>query len=569
MLSKMVDKLEELSSSKGWNDFESISYNRRQLLALITAIGLAYLITTPPIYRYALSNQTAYLPVVKNILDPSYLAADWYVNSVNSFTSPRFFYTRLVALLSQVVGLPAAVLVIYIPSFVTTVIALWLLIHEIFEDILVATVAVGITFALHFAVIPVPEPNLGGNTITRSFLDPDVIANPLILVGLIYAIRSQYRKSFAFFGIGTLFHVINGFWIASATGLTVAIIEVYPKIRSKEYKQSIHQIPWDGAIIYGIIASFVIIPLYIGNFGSNVSELAVYIDAWVRNPHHKILSSWNPLITGATTGSVIVGSLLLFLLRDVLIPNKRRRQFTLIYVSTLLFMMFLAGFVFVEIIYTPSITQLQAFRIDDFVYIILYGVLAKLLTFVIYTISEKLNIRSGAFCVNTYIVIVIMCIVVWSSTFALQTSILDSGPEIEYIQTPSHGEDLNRSYEWIQANTPEDSIILTPPSESGVRLATSRAIVVNLNAFPFRHNAIIEWEQRMSAVCDMKIRESGQQGFSLSDQCEDNYYNLTENDITDISENYGADYILTQNTTYNFEHKVSYGEYHIYKIDNS
>jgi hypothetical protein len=447
---------------------------------------------------------------------------------------------------------------------------LWLLIHEIFDDKLVATVAVGITFGLHFAAIPViPDPNLGGNKITRSFLDPDVIANPLILIGLIYAIRSQYRKSFALFGIGSLFHVINGFWIALATGLTVAILEAYPKIKSKEYKQSIHQIPWDGAIIYGIIASFVIIPLYIGNFGSNVSELAVYIDAWVRHPHHKILSSWNPLVTGVTIGSVIVGSFLLFLLRDVLIPDERRRQFALIYVSALSSIMFLAGFVFVEIIYIPSITQLQAFRIDDFVYIILYGVLAKLLTFVIYAVSKKLNIRSGSLCVNTYIAIVIICIIVWSSVFVLQTSISDSGPEIEYIQTPSHGEDLDRSYEWIQTNTPKDSIILSLPSDSGVRLTTSRAIVVNWKSFPFRHNAIIEWEQRLGSVCDIQIKESGQSISTLSSQCGENYHNLSQTDVTKISENYEADYVLTQNSTYNFEHKVSYGEYHIYKINDS
>jgi hypothetical protein len=566
MLDKGGEKLTKTTFTKRWSNFESMSYSRRQLFILIAVICLAYIITTPPIYRYFVSNQTVHLPIVKNTLNPSYLEADWYVNSANGFDSPRFFYTRLIALLSQVVGLPAAVLLLYILATITTILALWILIHEIFNDALVATITVGITLGLHLVASPLPPPNLGGNSLIGSYLDPDKIANPLVLIGLIYAIRSKYKRSFALFGVATLFHVVNGFWIALATGLTVAVIEAHPKIKSKEYKQSISRIPWDGAIIYGIVASFVIVPLYMSNFGSGISDLAVYIDAWIRHPHHKILSSWNPLVTSFTAGFVLIGSLLLFLLKELLIPNKRSRQFTLIYITSLLSFMFLAGYIFVEVIYIPSVTQLQAFRIDDFVYIILYAVLAKLSIFIMYDVSKRLDVRPSSFCINTCTIIVIMCILVWSSVFIIQTSLTDSGPKIEYIQNPSHGEDLNRSFEWIQSNTPKNSIILTPPSEAGVRLATSRAIVVNWKSFPFRHNAIIEWEHRLSSVCDMPIKESGQSIGPLSKQCRENYHNLSENEVTGISEKYGADYILTKNSTYALEHEISFGEYHIYKI---
>ena len=556
-----------LHSESEWKKVSSFSYSRRQLFILISTIGFAYLITTPPIYRYAISNQTVHLPIVEHVLNPSYLANDWYVNSAGGFDSPRYFYTRTIALISQLVGLPTAVFILYISATVATIIGLWTLIYEIFNDKLVATIAVGITLAHLTAGLPAPD--LGGNSLIGSYLDPDKIANPILIVGLIYSIREEYTKGFFFFGLGTLFHVVNGFWIALATGISVAAVEAWPNLREKNYKQSIINVPWHSALIYGIISSVVIIPLYMANFTSEVSETAVYIDAWIRHPHHKILTSWNPWLTAATIGAVVVGCFLLFYFRFVLIPNKQKRQFIIVYTLSLLSIMFLGGYIFVEVIYVPSITQLQAFRIDSFIYVVLYGVLAKLTVFILHRCGYKMNIKPGTFVISMLCIIIILATVGWGIPFAVAHQGSNQSLSEIYIQTPSHGEDLENSYAWIQSNTPRDSVVLAPPSESGVRLATSRAIVVNIKSFPFRHDAILEWEERLNTVCDMNVREHEGNVSSIVQSCEENYHNLTESEIKYISKTYRADYAISKNSSYNFPIEEKFGNYTIYRINTS
>lgn len=559
-------------------------YNRFQLTAVFVSVIIAYIITAPPIYRYGVSNHNTQLILIKNTLEPSYLANDWYVDAATGFGTPYYYYVELVAMISGIIGLPNAVFLLYLLSLIGIVAGIWFFIAEIYQDQLVATISVGLILAHGAAlpgIIPFP-PSLGGNSLFRSFFIPSHFANAFILIGLVYAVKARYRYSFALLGIATVFHVVNGFWIAVTVGLCAVAVEAGPDLREKKLRLAIKKIPWDAALVYGVISSLVILPLLYSQLSIDSGFDATYINAWVRNPHHFILSTWSTVGTAITILFILVAIFLIYLFGDLLFSTERDRLFAFSYILSLVSIMFFGGYVFTEIMPISTIINLQPYRIDDYLYLILYGGVAKLIVIGLYQTSQRFSSDPTRFPISVILAVVIVVTVIW--TVPVMMTQMGSDRFVEshnqgfganqsvseiYIQTPSHDEDLKEAYRWIETETPEDAVFLAPPSQQGFRLGTSRALVVDFKAFPPGGEGPVQWEQRMNAVCNADIRQYDNSGFSISEACDDGFYNMTESEMKMVAESYNADWVLTKNGDYSFQHEYSAGDYHIYKIDSS
>lgn len=100
-------------------------------------------------------------------------------------------------------------------------------------------------------------------------------------------------------------------------------------------------------------------------------------------------------------------------------------------------------------------------------------------------------------------------------------------------------------YRWIGENTPEDSVIVTPPWDFALPLRAGRAQFVSFKITPEVGKTTIDWMARMEALNRGGFRGVGAE---MLDELRENYPALTEAEIRAIERDFGADYFLTDAT---------------------
>ncbi|WP_435144734.1 DUF6798 domain-containing protein [Halobaculum sp. P14] len=563
--------------------FLSGAYSPRRLLTLAAATLVAYLVTTPPVYIYGLGDQANQLPLIKHTMDPSYLANDWVVGVRTGFTAPKFYYNQFVAAVAEVIGLPEAVLLLYVLSVVAILVGVFVFVRELVGDELAAVLTVGLLLAHSVAIpgsIPYP-PDLGGNSLIQSYLRTSTLANAFVVAGMAVAVKKRYRWAFASLGVATLFHVTNGFWIALTVGLCTVAVEARDELQAGDVKGAAAKIPWGAALLYGVISSAVVIPLLIANLSAEAGFEAAYVMAWIRHPHHYVLSTWPVLLTALTIAFMVGTAAAMYYFRELIFPGPDESAFALTYVASIGAILFFGGYVFTEVVPVGTVIKLTPYRTEDFLYVVLYAGIAKLLVVGLHRAADRTDYDASTFATTSAIVVVLVATVAWSTPvlmiqtgtasfdsnlgFSEDTSVSEIATEI-YVMTPSYDDGLGRAYRWIESETPRGVVFLAPPSQDGFRLATSRARVVNVKSFPFRTDAMLEWERRMNAVCDGNIRELAAGESSLAQQCDQGFNTMSESEIRAVADEYGATWLLTKNSTYDFQQEFSSGEYYVYRI---
>ncbi|GBF81097.1 DUF6798 domain-containing protein [Aphanothece sacrum] len=88
--------------------------------------------------------------------------------------------------------------------------------------------------------------------------------------------------------------------------------------------------------------------------------------------------------------------------------------------------------------------------------------------------------------------------------------------------------------------SPQDALIVVPPSEAEFRLYSQRSVVVDFRNFPFSDQGLQEWAIRIKAIL-------GTNNPPLSWRNVDSFYqNRSASDLEKAARSYGANYILTQ-----------------------
>ena len=111
---------------------------------------------------------------------------------------------------------------------------------------------------------------------------------------------------------------------------------------------------------------------------------------------------------------------------------------------------------------------------------------------------------------------------------------------------------LEQTLAWIRTHSPQDAILLTPPSLDGIRFFTERAIVVDFHANPYRAKEVKEWKERLEAVSGIRGLEKwvpqGADTQSQRDLLRKGYLHLRAAQVEDIARRYGASYFLTESS---------------------
>lgn len=553
-------------------------YNSSHLSILLSAIVTAYVVMSLPFYK---PNVPYLTPALRHAIDPTYLSNDWTVAFRTEFASPRYFYVESIAAVAQQIGLQPTLFALY---FVTTVLILvysWLFVDELFNDRLVATVTLGFLL-LHYVSSPwigvFYPPGLGSNSLLDSFPKPFHVANALILPALVYTLRERYRLGFLLFGLATVVHVVNGFWIALVAGICAVVTEAGGDLRKRRLWAAVRSIPWDGALVYAVVSGIVIFPLLVSNLSSTTSGEAAMINIW-RHPAHFIPTAWPSAITVLTVVFITLALLMLFKFDYILIEDSRKRAFVYTYVGAIISIMMLVGYVFTFIIPISPMIMLQGFRIDDFLYIPLYGILAKSILICLFYLSGSVSMNREVVVVGVICAVVIAGTAGWIGVFVVSTqydvgytpSNYDSNNILENYVSSSSGnfggltQNQTDAYDWIEQNTPRDAVFIIPPTQEDFRMKASRAVVVSWT-IPKDSEAMVEWDRRMTEVCNTDTSQYRSGNTRFERDCSNNFHNLTENQVMNLSKAYNANWILTKNDSYTFTEETTVGEYHIYKI---
>jgi hypothetical protein len=544
-------------------------YSPKQLTALFIATVSAYVLMSPHIYGYGGGDHKNQLVLVKHTLNGAYLANDWYVNAGTAVTSPRFYYNYLIAIPGQLIGLPATFHILYILVSIGVLWSIYLLISEVFNDELTGVVVCGILL-MGKVSIPVTPPfppfiSLAGKQWFPTLLKPSYAALPILIFGVLYLIREKFYRGFILLGVATLIHPTTGFWVAGmAVASIIATIILYEN-DAQSAKEYLMRYPWKESLSYAVVSSAIVIPLLAVTIYSNAGFEATYLNAWIRHRFHHIASSWEPVNVVSTffiSSTLFVG---LIKYRKKYIPDAKYRTFVLAFVLVGVIIMF-AGYIFTEIYPVSLIINLQPFRMENFVYLILFGALSKSIVKFLKSVHSNYEISRISY--NSFPIVVLIIIIIvgsagWGAAFVVSDT---SEYNVQWVKTPGNGHppedsDFTGVYQNIERTTPKDAVFLIPPSHGRFRLGTSRAAVVTWKQFPFQSEDILEWRDRIEDVCQMDIEE-----YREKRSCSENYNSLAEEDIRNLGEKYNAQYVLTKNESHEFNHVTTAGEYHVYKI---
>ncbi len=122
----------------------------------------------------------------------------------------------------------------------------------------------------------------------------------------------------------------------------------------------------------------------------------------------------------------------------------------------------------------------------------------------------------------------------------------------------------NEVTQFAQANTPPESIFLTPPDWGAFRLLASRAIVVDFKAFPFTDSGILGWYERMIACYGKPERL----GFEMIPEMRTHYEKISDEDLLTLRQRYHFQYaVLYHNTPTKFSSIFENSEFKIIIFD--
>jgi hypothetical protein len=306
-------------------------------------------------YSYVGGNQIEQLPLVMRAIDPSYLANDFFVNTFGP-TSPRYFFSELIAILSRLAPLPAVYLALTILCNSLTALVTALFARDLFDS----SDAAALFAAL--AVMSARTFWLGYyNIIYRTPLEPSLLVMPLLLACIWAGLRQRPLLSAAAAGLATLFHPLMGLETGMLMLALVVLEHLLQRARQPGTARQVNlpALLGGGAILAGF-AAIVLIPD--SRAPTILHQQFIQILAFFRHPHHYVPSTWDFWqYAQAVAFLVPVG----FAWRLGYQSSARLKQWTrpLLALCAVLAVLCVGGYVFVELIPVRLWVTAQTFRL--------------------------------------------------------------------------------------------------------------------------------------------------------------------------------------------------------------
>lgn len=548
---------------------EPVTYNRAGLLAFTAVIAIGYTLTSR-VYQFGLENHNEQFPAIIHLVDPSRYANDVLVTQNAAPGSPRYLYFRLVAGLTELIGLEAAVALLYVIGLAATIGAIYVFSKELFDDSCIALVIVA-TY-----LFPIADYiSLGGNSMIDPYLIPSMVATPLVLVGFVLLLRARVSLGFVSLAAATAIHLSIGAWMTGVAILALAATHVADLDGPLEDRvvRAVQRFPYRPLALYVAISTVATAPILLANLTSGTENADfVWLVAWFRHPHHYVPSTWTSLEIARYAAVVALAAASFGFVRHLdAKPFRSRRAtvFGLTFAIVPLLVMLFGGFVFTELVRVDPIIKLQPFRIDYFPVLVFVGLATKALIVGLRYLAPTLPPET----VGNLVLALLIVLSIGHVAAVPSVAVTTSPPGISGVENVAHYQDRPETdrtdaYGWIDENTPQDAVIMTPPHHSTARLETGRAIVVDAKTFVFRPAAAAEWKHRLDTLCGGELEASARWGAWRSD-CADGYPALPESSVRAAADEFESCWVVTTNDSYRFQERYSNAEYTVYEVTDS
>ena len=560
-------------------------------LSILFCVLSAVLISIT-VYHYGTGNHAVIVPFLKVTMNPDLYPNDYFVMQSEYYHT---FLWDVMAILIENTGISVEWLffILYLVCMTASALAIYGISLTLFENTKVALLSVFIqlVYFIHNA-------GVGDEFLMDHLLKESQVALPLLLFAMFHFLNGNYKRSYFLMGLGFLIHPLSSIYVIVILSVPLFIVN-YPK----DLKKLVAPL---------LILVIVSVPLLIRKLQHSPESMhmfEVYLD-WVnmlRNHYagHSFPFSWS--IWKYLKASILIG---LFLYSWKYKPNEQLHS-VIRYGTYTIFVLWILGVVFTELIPLPIIIQMQFFRSYTILslFAVLYWanffvksiesdvpvwekglMLIATIAFIIMLPSEgnpiinEIHRSPGILWKNNYAYIVLfgliligfykflrkkMSILQWSMVLAALLLLIAArkvrkeGMEIA-SQLPEQWVDVQH---WANSNSHLNDIFVVPPNMRGFRIDGERTIFGDFKdgiQMYFNPEFAYQWKKRMELLGVKNLSEDG---------LEQAYLSLSEENIKSISN----DHIDTHPSTYmvspksrsrglNFPVVYENDQYTVYKV---
>ncbi len=304
-------------------------------------------------YNYSSGNAEEQLPFIFRALDPSFLKNDFFTNTFSLY-GPRTFFSEFVAFFARLIPLATVLFLLTLTAniaiaFLSAQVSRYFFPRSRFSAFLAAAGVLTLkTFWLGYS-----------NIIYRSFLEPEHLAMPLILLGFFLILKRRYIPAALSFGIASFFHALLGLelgWILFG----VAVLDlVFKALRKEPQKNKL--LPLGVGLVMLAAFSFGLLYPYTVQPSIPADEF-IHLVAYVRHPHHYLPSYFEPWQWGQAAVYLLgFGFAFWYALKRS--ETLQRQKNFLLTIGVLTALLCLGGFLFVEVWPSRLWTSAQMFRL--------------------------------------------------------------------------------------------------------------------------------------------------------------------------------------------------------------
>ncbi|MFK7849152.1 MAG: hypothetical protein AB8G77_27945, partial [Rhodothermales bacterium] len=246
-------------------------------------------------YGYGASDQDEFIPYLLRLINPSLFENDWFVQTQTASFNVRTYFAWLLRAFTFVMPAWLAVLLVYLASWTSIVVALYKLGDTLTSNRLAAFTSVAIICLL------TPFWTLGGNDLVHSMLVPSMAAWAIGLWGFVFYLKRRYVPAAIMAGLATLFQALVGIQIMLTIGCLLCFSYASNGYPAKDLK-----VIGQSCLAYLLSAAATLIPLVSQQLAPDTISLSsaisstlapaptqFYIMALFRNPHHYLFNSFD------------------------------------------------------------------------------------------------------------------------------------------------------------------------------------------------------------------------------------------------------------------------------------
>ncbi|GAB4368886.1 MAG: hypothetical protein Kow00121_08340 [Elainellaceae cyanobacterium] len=490
-------------------------------------------------------NEIDVLPLARQYADPNWIPNDWYLNQ---FASYRFLFQIIFGSMAATWGFLATSIIGRLICYALVATGLGLLGQKLGLSLPALLAAVAL-----FVMINSGRDFRGSEQGAIAFewivggLEAKALAYGFLLPAIWLLLEGQYHWMALLLGVATSFHVLVGGW--------AFLVVLGWLLLNRDRLASLRQLLAIG-LIYLVGSAFAIIPV-IQQFLQPAIDAEIqpsFIYVFLRLPHHLDPLSWKPefwirpivYLLVLLVCTVLIrrwykaGSLMRFS------AEQQQAAIGLVLLTLIALVPFVLGVAIAPFDSQGQLLQYYPFRLGD--------VLLPLTTFLMlaYTL-EHLPVPNGRRIAQfIFIAVIGVALLLQSVLFQRQVTQLLNFPSPK-LEGDVDWQPWTRMSRWIQNNTPQDAVIISPPEEiESFTWFTERATVAKYKMFPQTKANIIEWYERMQDLSgDTNLwketsRTNDDDAVDIRDRLTNGYNNLTTDQVRALLDKYQADYFLTR-----------------------